>query len=246
MSFLRRYWIAGLVLVLVSIHAVMIGYVRTEATRLKTVASSEIPLGLFYKPSLDRMWITQLRVHLVVPPAKRLAARATIEHNRWVVHEAVEETLRRVEPDLLEDPALVAVKEAVRLAIEEVLRETGLVDRVVINDRIDLPCHEFRLRPSGDPTRPGDESQMADARTLGTARPVRRTTSEQIADQHADAESHDEHAEHDGHGDGHGDAHGDGHGDSHGSSHGASTSHGSSSSKSHGSSGGHAPSKGHH
>ena len=78
MNYVKRYWIAGLVMSLVIIHAVIIGYVRSEATRIKVTASNEIPVGLFYVQSADKQWMSQLRVHVLVPPAKRLAAKATI------------------------------------------------------------------------------------------------------------------------------------------------------------------------
>ena len=38
--------------------------------------------------------MTQMRIHVQVPPERRLVARATVEHNRWIVHEAVEEAIR--------------------------------------------------------------------------------------------------------------------------------------------------------
>lgn len=194
MAFVRKYWIVGLVILLVATHAVVIGYVRSEATRLKTVAASEIPVGLFYKQSQDRQWLTQLRIHLQVPPERRLAARATIEHNRWVVHEAVEEALRRLDESLMQDPALVTVKEEIKTAIDEVLHEP-IVERVVINDRVDLDIREFHWRPSQDLIMPGEEAQAARNSTLTSVRPVRPTLSEQ--NEHADsAEPGDEeHAE---------------------------------------------------
>lgn len=202
MSFVRKYWVAGLVILLVAIHAMIIGYVRSEATRLKTVASSEIPLGLFYKQSSNRQWLTQLRVHLQAPPERRLAARATIEHNRWLIHEAVEEALRRLDEDLLADPSLVVVKDQIKQAIEQVLHEQ-IVERIVINDRIDLDICEFHLRPSQELITPGEEANT----TLTTVRPTRKTLSEQNGD-HAAADA-DENVAH-----GDGEAHGsdDGHG----------------------------------
>ncbi len=221
MAFVRKYWIVGLVILLVATHAVVIGYVRSEATRLKTVAASEIPIGLFYKQSHDREWLTQMRVHLQVPPERRLAARATIEHNRWVVHEAVEESLRGLDESLLQDPALVAVKAAIKTAIDEVLHEP-IVEKVVINDRVDLDVREFRWRPSQELITPGEEAQAARSSTLTSVRPIRPTLSEQ--NEHAAGEHGDEHGE-EGHGDeGHGEGeHGDesaGHGEA-ASSHGA-------------------------
>lgn len=208
MAFVRKYWIVGLVILLVATHAVVIGYVRSEATRLKTVAASEIPVGLFYKQSQDRQWLTQLRVHLQVPPERRLAARATIEHNRWVVHEAVEEALRALDESLLQDPALVSVKEAIKTAIDEVLHEP-IVEKVVINDRVDLDVREFNWRPSQELIMPGEEAQAAKTSTLTSVRPIRPTLSEQNqehGDEHGDAEhAEDGHAE-----DGHGGEHGSG------------------------------------
>lgn len=199
MSFIRKYWIAGLVIVLVAIHAVIIGYIRSEATRVKTVASSEIPVGLFYKQSSDRLWLTQLRVHVQVPPERRLAARATIEHNRWLVHEAIEETIRRLDETLMLDPSLVAVKAAIKEAIDVALQEE-LVNRVVINDRVDLPTREFDLRPPQDLVSPGEEDLAAKSSTLTSVRPVRPALSEQNAAEdpkHAGEEDEGEH----GHGD---------------------------------------------
>jgi hypothetical protein len=203
MSFIRKYWIAGLVILLVAIHAVIIGYIRSEATRLKTVASSEIPVGLFYKQSGDREWLTQLRVHVQVPPERRLAARATIEHNRWLIHESIEETVRRLDESLLLDPSLVAVKAAIKQAIDEALQEE-LVNRVVINDRVDLETREFHVRPTRDLVAPGEEDLAANSTTLTSVRPVRPALSTQNAT--ANGEATDPADEH---GDGHGDEEGD-------------------------------------
>ncbi len=142
MSFIRRYWIAGLVMLMVVIHAVIIGYVRSEATRIKVTASNEIPVGLYYVQSEDKQWMTQLRVHVLVPPEKRLAAKATIEHHRWLIHEVVEETLHQLSPSLLEDAVLLEIKEQIKLAIQETLQEE-IIERVLVNDRIDLPIQRF-------------------------------------------------------------------------------------------------------
>lgn len=142
MSFVKRYWIAGLVMAMVVIHAVIIGYVRSEATRIKITASNEIPVGLFYVQSENKQWMSQLRVHVLVPPEKRLAAKATIEHHRWLIHEAIEETLHQLSPALLEDAVLLEIKEQIKLAIQETLHDE-IIERVLVNDRVDLPIQRF-------------------------------------------------------------------------------------------------------
>lgn len=151
MSFIKRYWIAALVMSLVIIHAVIIGYVRSEAARIKVTASNEIPVGLYYVQSADKQWMTQLRVHVLVPPEKRLAAKATIEHHRWLVHEAVEQTLHQLSPALLQDAVLLEIKDQIKLAIDEVLQQP-LIERVVINDRVDLPIGRFAYQLPNDMT----------------------------------------------------------------------------------------------
>lgn len=153
MALLKRYWIAGLVMTLVVIHAIIIGYVRSEATRIKVAASNEIPLGLYYVQSEDKNWTTQLRVHVQVVPEHRLSAKATIEHHRWLLHETVEEKLRQLDPALLRDAVLLEIKEQIKLAVEETLQEE-IIERVLVNDRVDIPIREFKYQPPYDLTEP--------------------------------------------------------------------------------------------
>ncbi len=149
MAFIRQYWIAGLVLLLVAIHAIIIGYVRAEATRIKITATNEIPLGLYYVRSADKAWMSQLRIHVLVPPEKRLAARATMEHHRWYLHEAIEEKLRQLDAALLEDPVLLEIKEQVKVAVNQALREE-IVEQVLVNDRVDIPINSFKYQMPSD------------------------------------------------------------------------------------------------
>ncbi|MBX3422746.1 MAG: hypothetical protein KF752_14420 [Pirellulaceae bacterium] len=151
MQFLRRYWIAGLVLLLVLIHGVIIGYIRSEAKQVKITASNEIPIGVYYIPSSDRQWMSQMRIHVLAKRELRLSAKATIELHRWLIHESIEECLRQLDPALLTDPALVEVKSKVKSVIEETLQDK-IVERIVINDRIDLPLRQFQAKPAYDLT----------------------------------------------------------------------------------------------
>ncbi len=153
MSFVRRYWIAALVICLVTSHALIIGYVRSEAERIKVAASNEIPIGVYYVQSADKNWLTQLRVHLEVEPSKRLASKATIEHHRWLIHEVIEEKLRQIDPALLQDAVLLEIKDQIKVAIQETLQEE-LVSRVLVNDRVDIPVSRFSYRGPPDLTEP--------------------------------------------------------------------------------------------
>ena len=142
MSFVKRYWIAGLVMVLVVIHAIIIGYVRAEASRVRIAATNEIPIGVYYVQSLDNRWLTQLRVHLLVRPERRLEAKSTIEQNRWLIHEVIEEKLRQLDPTLLHDAVLLKVKEEIKTALDERMHEE-VIEQVLVNDRIVIPANRF-------------------------------------------------------------------------------------------------------
>lgn len=151
MQTLRQYWIAGLVILLVLIHAVIIGYVRSEARQVKVAASQEIPLGVFYVQSADKHWLHQLRIHVLVKREIRLAAKANIEMNRWMIHQKVEEKLRQLDPALLADAVLLEIKSQIKTVVDEALAEE-LIEQVVINDRIDLPVHQLHAKPAYDLT----------------------------------------------------------------------------------------------
>lgn len=153
MSLVRRYWIAGLVVCLVACHAVIIGFVRNEASKIKVAATNELPIGVYYVQSADKNWLTQLRIHLEVDPVKRLASKATIEHHRWLIHEVIEEKLRQIDPTLLQDAVLLEIKDQIKVAIHETLQEE-IVTRVLVNDRVDLPIQRFQPVVAPDLTEP--------------------------------------------------------------------------------------------
>lgn len=136
MSFVKRYWIAGLVMMLVVIHAIIIGYVRSEAARVRVAATNEIPIGVYYVQSRDNRWLTQLRVHLLVKAERRFEAKSTIEQNRWLIHEVIEEKLRQLDPSLLQDAVLLKVKEEIKTALDERMYHTEDVLHINENGNI--------------------------------------------------------------------------------------------------------------
>lgn len=153
MAFIKRYWIAGLVMLLVVIHAVIIGYVRSEASRVRIAATNEIPIGVYYVQSKDSQWLTQLRVHLLVAPQRRLEAKATIEQHRWMIHELIEEKLRQLDPALLEDAVLLKVKEEIKTALDERMH-AEIIEQVLVNDRLRIPSNRFEYPIPSHPTEP--------------------------------------------------------------------------------------------
>ena len=130
---LRRYWIALLVLVLVGLHASIIAVIRMQATQAKVTASCEVDLGSFTVMQPGESGFVQLHVHAVVPAAHRIQARSAFEQRQWELRQNVEETLRQLDPALLQDPYLDAAKSLVTdVLVQTVGKE--LVDRVLITE----------------------------------------------------------------------------------------------------------------
>ncbi len=180
-------------MVLVMAHATIIGYVRAEAAKLKTVASKEISLGMYYVPTSDRQWLTQLRMLLAVSPERRSAVKATIEHNRWLVHQAVEEALRQIDRSAFDEPKMTLVKERIKQVIDESLHEK-VVERILICDRFDLPVEQFRNRQSPATTAPHSPHDSTEAHSDAT-----KLTHAPAKDEHHAKNEHHADSSHSGH-----------------------------------------------
>ncbi len=130
---LRRYWIALLVLVLVGLHASIIAVIRMQATQAKVLASCEIDLGTFNVMQPSESGLVQLRIHAVVPSAHRIQSRAVFDQRQWELRQNVEETLRQLDPKLLQDPYLDHAKQ---LVLDVLVQTIGkeYIDRVLITE----------------------------------------------------------------------------------------------------------------
>ena len=142
---LRRYWIALLVLVLVGLHASIIGVIRMQAMNVKTNLSCEVDLGAFQVVQ-SQNGAVQLRVHAVVPAAHRLQARAAFEQRQFEVRQNIEESLRQLDAKLLQNPYLDDVK----LQLMDVLVQTlgeEYVDRILVTELAPQPGTSLSLHP---------------------------------------------------------------------------------------------------
>jgi len=143
-DFFRRYWIAGLVLLLVIIHGGIIGYIRSQASRLQTTASREFSLGEFTIISADKTTCTKFQLHAILPHSRRFQGRNTLQQNYWMIHEAAEQYLRKAEPALLRDPAMIEIKAALKKVIDERLGEP-LVEELLLTNMLELPIDRLTI-----------------------------------------------------------------------------------------------------
>lgn len=133
---LRRYWIGFLVLVLIGLHAGIVGMIRIQATQVKTTLSCEVDLGSFYiaqakSETEEHPLAVHLRIHALVPVNHRLQARQLIEQNLYQVRQSIEEYCRQADPGLLHDPLLVDLKTQLMDCMVQTVGETAAEDVVI-------------------------------------------------------------------------------------------------------------------
>lgn len=147
-KFLRRYWGAGLIVVMVAIHAAVIGYVRSRVNRISSMASTAVEIGSFrFQPVADLSRVYQFKVHAVVDPSKRRRGEERLAQKRLEILEAAEQMLRLVDPVLLDDPSQTQIRDSL---MDIVLRhlDEPLVQRVLITNWLKLPVNAIDLEPN--------------------------------------------------------------------------------------------------
>ena len=148
MKHLRRYWGAAVILLMVAVHAAVIGYVRSRVARLASVETTAVEIGRFRFQSVgDLSRVYQFELHAVVDPSRRHRGEQLIAQMRMEILEDAEQLLRTVDPTWLDDPAQVQIREQLMAIVLKHLEEP-LVQRVLITDWLELPVHSVDLPAS--------------------------------------------------------------------------------------------------
>lgn len=132
---LRRYWIGLLVLVMIGLHAGIVGLIRVQASQAKDSLSCEVDLGSFYVSRGADQGVVHLRIHALVPVNHRLQSRQLIQMNQFQVRQAVEEYCRQADPALISDPLLTDFKTNLMDCMVQTIGETAAEDVVVTEVR---------------------------------------------------------------------------------------------------------------
>jgi hypothetical protein len=152
-KFLQRYWVAGLLIAMVLIHAAIIGYVRSRIAHLNEVETTTIRIGSFrFQPVSEPRRVFQFDLHAVLDPSRRHQAKERISNRRFEILEAAEQLLRQIPVDVLQDPAQTVLRERLMEVILEQVTEP-VVQRVVITGWLEVPVGTFPARdlPARDP-----------------------------------------------------------------------------------------------
>lgn len=197
---LRRYWIGLLVLVMIGLHAGIVGMIRVQANQAKESLSCEVDLGSFYVGREADLGVVHLRMHAIVPVNHRLQSRQLFDLNLHQVRQAVEEYCRQADPGLLLDPLLTTLKENLMDCLVRTVGETA-ISEIVITE----------LYPDKDKTSLAFTTSDGTIKSAGKMVATRKARDQERRAAHEAAHAGDDHGG--GHGGGHGDDHADkGHG----------------------------------
>ncbi len=149
MALLRRYWAAALILMMVGVHAAVIGYLRSRVARVGEVASTSFELGAFRFQPVDRVsTVYVFDLHAVLDPSRRHHAEERLTQMKMEIHEASEQMLRQVDPQWLTDPAQAQIRRRLMEVVQKHLDE-ALVQRVLITNWLELPVQS--IAPAATP-----------------------------------------------------------------------------------------------
>ncbi len=139
MNLIRRYWAAGLILVVVIAHASIIGYVRSRVSRLNRAKSTAVEIGTFrFQNVKDLSTLYQFRLFAIATPTRRYQAEESIKQLRVEILESAEQLLRQVDPTWLDDPAQTQLRDRLMEVVGKHLNEP-VVQRVLITEWLELP-----------------------------------------------------------------------------------------------------------
>jgi hypothetical protein len=127
----RKYWIALLVLILVSIHASIVGIIRHQASLAKIDASCEVDLGEYLAYQREGKPALQMRLHAIVPLNHRMKSRQLIELNQAQIRQSLEEYLRQLDSKYLIDPYLADLKSQLLEVMIQTIGDSSIDDLVV-------------------------------------------------------------------------------------------------------------------
>ena len=139
MILIKRYWAAVLILMMVAVHAAVIGYLRSRVAQVGTVASTSVELGSFcFQPVGQLSKVYQFNLHAVVDPSRRHHAIERLTQVKMEIHESAEQMLRQVDKEWLKDPTQAQIRRRLSDKVQEHLGEP-LVQRVLITNWLELP-----------------------------------------------------------------------------------------------------------
>lgn len=149
-KFIRRYWVAGLILLMVAVHAAVIGYVRSRVARLQSTVSTAVEIGSFrFQPVDDLSTVYHFQLHAIVDPSKRHRGEDRLTQKRLEIRESSEQFLRQVDKEWLVDPSQTKIRNGLMEVVLKYLDEP-VVQRMLITDWLELPVETVDVTLGSD------------------------------------------------------------------------------------------------
>jgi hypothetical protein len=142
---IRKYWIGMLVIVLVGLHASIVGVIRHQASLAKIDASCEVDLGQYLAFQIGKKVPLQMRLHAIVPLNHRMKSRQLIELNKAQIRQAIEEYLRQLDSNVLTDPYFADLKSQLMDVMVQTIGDPSIEDIVIteVRESTDSASLEF-------------------------------------------------------------------------------------------------------
>ncbi len=151
LSTFRRYWAAGLIIVVVIAHATIIGYVRSRVSRLTRARSTALEVGTFRFQNVKELdTVYQFRLYAIPDPSRRIEAEERIKQLRVEILESAEQLLRQADSEWLTDPTQTQIRDRLMEVVGKHLSEP-LVQRVLITDWLEIPTSNYTTTLTSGP-----------------------------------------------------------------------------------------------
>jgi hypothetical protein len=151
---LRKYWIGLLVLVLVGLHASIVGIIRHQASLAKIDASCEVDLGNYVAYQLEKKSPMEMRLHAIVPLNHRMKSRQLIELNQAQIRQSIEEYLRQLDGKCLVDPYLSDLKSQLMEVMIQTIGDSSIDDLVITEVRQSINAANIEFISQGKDHQP--------------------------------------------------------------------------------------------
>lgn len=118
-------------LVLVGLHASIVGLIRHQASLAKVDISCEVDLGTFLAYPNENKTPVSMRLHAIVPLNHRVKSRQLIELNQAQIRQAIEEHIRQVDHRVLRDPYLSDLRTQLLDVLVQTIGSTSVEDLAI-------------------------------------------------------------------------------------------------------------------
>ncbi|QDV59375.1 hypothetical protein Mal33_54030 [Rosistilla oblonga] len=138
-DFIRRFWVFGLILVMVALHALIIVNVRKELVKIKADESQAVDLGRFsFQRVDDKSTVYQVHLYALLEPSQAVRGRQELQKNIATLNEIVGQQLRLAEKNWLADPIQTDLKHHLKQEISKSMN-IDFLEQLLVTEWLELP-----------------------------------------------------------------------------------------------------------